>query len=276
MDFHLDRRLRLKTKEEIEHPGLHEWAIVEFDEHGDPVGRDFIPWRWSLHFHGTEIVLADRVGFDHEGDEGHIFKHSGSSTIQVRLKPLSTRDGKIWGREPSYSMFGCDRYVSDFTLRVVAAVDGLAEGSSAWASVSYTSEIDFRQETESDAVQFTLVLPQTSYDRLVWNLARGLVDEVALAVSWVDGFYSDWSPGISTDLIKILAGDEHVVEGAKQDSLPRVGNVGKAELTFAARRQLRQPTAAFTSSQSSARSDDDEEAVGDRPPAFRWPGRRRQ
>jgi hypothetical protein len=178
----------------------------------------------------------------------------------------------LWGKEPNYQIFGTDRYLRDFQLRIEPARDGTSPGCTAWASASYSSEVDFRTETQSDCLQFTMTLEQGAFDRYVWNLAQGLVDEVALSVGSVDGFYSDWSPGITTDLIKILAGQEHVVEGADDVDLPRIGHVGEVDLAFVTRRQLRQPEDEYMSAQEASEREEREEAPeGVRKSRTLWP-----
>lgn len=275
MDFHLDRRLRLKAGDEIEHKGLYQQAVIEIDEAGRQVGRDFIPWHWTLSFHGTEVSMADRVGYETANDIGRAhpeMKRTGGSSIMVKLRPLSTREGKLWGREPTYHMFGTDRVVRDFVLRIAPAKDGDVEGCSAWASVSYSSEMDFQIVTQNDYVEFTMLLQQAAFDRYVWNIAQGLVDEVSLSVGLVDGFYSEWTPEISTEIIKVLAGSEHVIEGAEHLDLARVGKVGKAELAFVTRRPLPQPTDEYMSAQEAAEREERNEAPeGGRKSRSLWP-----
>jgi hypothetical protein len=74
------------------------------------------------------------------------------------------------------------------------------------------------------------------------KIAHGLVDEIILSVGSVAGFYSEWSPSISTRDVKVLAtGSEQKItlpRGFKFDP-PRLGHVGKAELYINRRLEFR-------------------------------------
>jgi hypothetical protein len=54
VDFHLERGLRLHT--DPEHKSLYSWAINEIDDQGQQIGRDQIPWPWTLYFCPTGYV----------------------------------------------------------------------------------------------------------------------------------------------------------------------------------------------------------------------------
>lgn len=268
MDFHFDRRLRMKTADEIEHKSLYSRAVVEIDENGGQVGLDQIPWGWTLSFLAKEIVVTDRLSFESKDGLGRDLagqQMRPTSAIRLKLCPGSSREGREWGNEPGYSMFGVDRPLTNIQLDVLPASEDQPEGCTAWGSVSYTSEIDFRSDTTDDILQFYLVVPQATYDRYVWNIAQGMADEIVFVVGHVDGFYSEWSPSITTDFIKILAGSEHVVEGEPEEGPPRLGAVGKAELYITARRAPRQID-------ENSDAEENEEA----PPrqGLRWPRRR--
>jgi hypothetical protein len=69
---------------------------------------------------------------------------------------------------------------------------------------------------------------------------RGAIDNILFSVGSVDGFYSDWSPSISTNKVKVLSGDEHKVDLPSdfQEQLPRLGRVRNAQLLLQRRLEL--------------------------------------
>ncbi len=275
MDFHLDRALKLNVS--AEHKNLYSWAIVEADDAGQQIGIDQIPWGWTLHFKATEFSVSESLRIATRdlrgGDQAD--EITKRSVIRVNLTPGHPKDDEQ-GRagEPTYRMFSTDRLIRDFRLDIVPITsDDESENCTAWGSASYTSEIDFRHETTSDLINFYLFVRQERFDRYVWNIAQGLADDMILSVGHVDGFYSEWSPSISTNEVKVLtSGEEHRVEmpGLIGFEMPRLGKVGQAEFFMNARRVIRAPDV----DSDSAQQTDDGKAGGDSRSGFRWPSRR--
>ena len=107
------------------------------------------------------------------------------------------------------------------------------EGCGAWGSVSYTTEFDFRNETTDDCIVFYLSVKPETFASYAAKTAHGLLDEMILSVGEVDGFYSEWSPSISTRDVKVLtSGKEQKVAlpAGHQFDPPRLGHVGDAAL----------------------------------------------
>lgn len=131
-------------------------------------------------------------------------------------------------------MFGTDRAITEFQLDIHSIADPTEnESCTAWGSPSYTAETDFRNETMDDCLVFYLFVKPETFARYAAKISHGAVDEIVLAVGAVDGFYSEWSPSISTRDVKVLTrGDEHKVERADNAGLepPRLGSVGDAKL----------------------------------------------
>jgi hypothetical protein len=76
------------------------------------------------------------------------------------------------------------------------------------------------------------VKPET-FARYGAKIAHGLVDEMTLNVGSVAGFYSEWSPSISTSNVKVLTrGSEQkiILSPGHQIEPPRLGHVGAAKL----------------------------------------------
>jgi hypothetical protein len=153
----------------------------------------------------------------------------------VQLRPGHPWDDERGFRETSFSMFGTDRIIKSFQLEIRPIADRAEqERCSAWGSVSYTTEIDVgRNETMDDRVIFHLLVKPDTFARYGAKIAHGLVDEMILRVKAVTGFYSEWSPAISTVKVKVLtAGEEHKVTLPTGLSFepPRLGKIGGAEL----------------------------------------------
>lgn len=246
MEFHLERAIRQKPTDEIEHKGLYSKALTELDDRGAQVGHDMIPWVWTTSFLATEFIVQDSLRYETVGmlgDEHGELQSSRRTTIQARLHPGSMREGSIFDREPTYRFFGTDRVIKDWQLHILPT------------------------ETTTDIVTFYLMVNHSLYDRYLWNIAQGLANQLALSVGHVDGFYSEWSPGISTRDIKVLAGSEHKIEDGDGTEWPRLAKVGKAEFYMNGR---------FDLSRRPPGIDEDQDVSGEEEerPSFRWPGRR--
>ena len=233
MDFHLDRRLRLHT--DPEHKNLYRWAIQEIDAQGKQIGQDQIPWVWTLHFTATSCVLGDSFDIESQFQEKEEEATPPPKVTQRQVIRVELRPGRPWDdNETSYSMFGTDRTIKSFQLEIHPISDSAKQEScSAWGSVSYTAEIDFRNETMVDCVTFYLFVKPDTFVRYGAKIAHGLVDEILLRVGAVAGFYSEWSPAISTDNIKVLTSGEEqkiILPTDLDFKPPRLGEVGSAEL----------------------------------------------
>lgn len=251
MDFHLERALRLSTQPQ--HKNLYSWAINELNDEGRPTGGDQIPWWWSLYFTATSCILRDHAENRHSlpfkfrvtsPDGGISERESGGKKEQVErgqfirmtLRPGFPRPDGGYERQTSYSMFGTDRTIQKFELCIYpSAVSGSPEEITAWGSPSYTSEIDFREETTDDCLVFNLSVTPDAFARYAEKIDYRLVDEIVLRIGYVDGFYSAWSPSISTDRVKVLTSYPEQILALPSDHQhepPRLGKVGEFALSF--------------------------------------------
>lgn len=234
MDFHIDRRVVLYQDSKFKN--LYKWSLQELDSKGNEIGPDQIPWAWSLYFTATELTFSDEVEIKEKksGDNGKRAIREEQS-ILAKLHPGDPREHC---RDPntSYSMFGTNREISNFTLQIIPLEgEDQQEECAAWGCVSYTSEIDFRNETTDDTVCFFLYVRPETFTRFARKIAASEVDKAFLRVGHVAGFYSDFSPSISADEIRVLTDHrEHVVEVPDECEIvpPRLGEVGAAALTL--------------------------------------------
>lgn len=234
MDFHIDRRVIVNQGSEFE--SLYKWSLQELDAEGKKIGADQIPWDWTLNFTATELALQDEfeIGQDYESDDTEKKTVSERHSIVAKLSPGDARDDRP-SLGTAYSMFGTDRYITNFSLRIHAITEEEEqETCSVWGCVSYTSEgADFIDETEPDAVLFYLSVRPETFARYAAMIASAEVDEAVFSVSGVAGFYSEWSPSISTTNIKVLTrGREHKVDMPDPCEIepPRLGEVKQTNL----------------------------------------------
>lgn len=151
-------------------------------------------------------------------------------SIRVKLEP-GREDGE---RRTAYSMFGTGRRIEDFQLEIhPVGKSKRDESCEAWGCVSYTTEIDFRNQTTDDCVIFYLFVSDETFAQYCNQIAGGNVDGITFSVGSVAGFYSEWSPSISTGRVKVLtAASEHDVAGVTKGDIPRLGRVGEARLSI--------------------------------------------
>jgi hypothetical protein len=245
VQFHIDRQVRLQTTSK--HSSLYAWSLAEVDEKGQQVGRDYIPWPWSIPFRATECSLLDTLEVQPPWSPD--LTATGSPEItKRRYLSAAIKPDKRNGWAPMFSMFGTDRMISNFHLQVYSTEDeSRLHKCTAWGSVSNTAEIDFRKETVPDSLYFYLFVDPLTFDRYAQRLTEGAMHEVRLDVGRVDGFYSGWSPSASTDFLKVLvAGKEHDPIGglpASDIRPPKLGRVGMFRLTVTTRATLLDPIA---------------------------------
>jgi hypothetical protein len=129
-------------------------------------------------------------------------------------------------------MFGTRRAISEFGLFIYKATEG-EDRCSLWGSISYTSELDFEDVTEQDGVQIYIHLSAEKFERLLKFVTFPRPTGAEVRLKGVAGFYSEWSPSIRTDSIKILANSQDQgLENPERLSFdpPVLGHVEEFEL----------------------------------------------
>lgn len=243
MDYHLEREIRLS--EESKYKNLYSWSLQEFNEEGEKIGSDQVPWAWSLYFTASELRHHHSIEIDRSNesdDEKNNAPVEESETIYAILHPGICRDGKWLEDDTSYSMFGTNRRVKEFGLRIHKLEDDDGkERCSLWGCVSYTTEIDFRDETTEDIVEIYLWLAPNRFNRIVELIKDRRADIVQIRLGGVSGFYSEWSPSISTNNIKILAAseDQKIIFPENCEIVPpRLGDVGEFNISITQRNMI--------------------------------------
>lgn len=251
MDFHVNRKVALN--QDSKYKALYTWSLQEHDDEGKELGSDQIPWAWSVVFTATEMALTEELKLEVEtpgfarprADEGESPEEEKitieeSNSIRAELQP-----GYFGERGARYSMFGTDRTIKSFRLWISKLADETKpERCSAWGSLSYTYELDFRNKTDDDTLQFYLQVSAARFARYVEMMRAYPANTMTLRLGMVDGLYSDWSPSISTDQIKVLTNlKDHqltVPEGCPIKP-PTLGRIGRFSIIFTTRRDIDQP-----------------------------------
>lgn len=233
MDYKLERRVAINY--ETQYDSLYKWCLNEFTEDNKKIGVDLIPWEWSFYFIGSLFKVVTSVSIECEIQE----EEKDTKTVRKKtrivgiLHPGFCRDGKNLEDDVTFSMFGTGRRIKEFQVCISQIDSNQPEFCRLTAIPSYETEIDFRDEVEDDFVGFDVGLNKERFDELVRLLESKSVDSVWLRVSRVSGFYSEWSPAISTRFAKILSNHQKI-EGVKEGSFQPevVGRVGEFELNF--------------------------------------------
>jgi len=240
MDYHLEKDIRLNTESENE--VLYSWYLQECDKDGKTIGPKQVPWAWDLIFTASELRYSTSIKLEDQNSDEESEGLKDSELITATLHSGYCSDGETLDQEVNYSMFGTDRKLNDFTLRIYKLDDDESdEGCQVYGVVSYTAEIDFYYETEDDVIEINLMLKPKRFNTIAELIKAKALDIVTLRLGYVDGFYSEWSPSIRTDSIKILAkGDEQkVIRGDDNDiSPPRLGEVMEFHLSITQRCKL--------------------------------------
>lgn len=243
---HRDLRVVLSTQSE--HEGLYSWFLREVGDKEPKYQRDQIPWNWTQYFTLVDITVSrsvatgDRYSVRDEEQPGEVIERS---FIRANLLPFDAH-GRLFRSSTEYSMFGTNRKISNIELLIYPLESGQLECCAAWGSLSHTNEIDFRDVTFEDDMGFILRLKTVQFDRLACMVNEKSIAGGSIIVHDVEGFYSDWSPSVSTNRIKVLTSDRmdqpvDLPEGCKIVP-PRLGKVGEFKLTVFDVRQFDLPS----------------------------------
>ena len=232
----LDYDLEYST--DIEHKSLYGWCLREIDQEGNQLGQDQIPWDWSLSFQAKDIHISTLVEND---APPNIFANKENTQDEEITKVAVTE--KIAGNlipkdHTAYSMLGTDRAIKDIGFSIEQSE---VQGCHIFGCPSYTTDIDFMDMTVDDFIVITLLLNKENFENVSHKIKSGKLDDITLSLSDVRGFYSEWSPSISTSKIKILGSTrDQIVNIPKGNEIdpPRLGHVGKFSLRIGAIQEL--------------------------------------
>ena len=216
---------------DIEHKSLYQWCLRQTQEDGTQVDGDLIPWFWSLKFEATEVLHSisyskEWNGLDDgDGDEKEDADDVDTSeTLHAKLIPVERLS-----LPPRYFMFGYRDAIEEISLTIRR---GSNTRCTAHGFAKYRSEIDFRYKEIPHHLGFDLRLTEDKFDRILQLMKLNTLDRFYFRVGKVDGFYSDWSPEITTNRIHALPKSclEELSLEEHADRLPILGKVRDCEI----------------------------------------------
>lgn len=232
MQRHLERSLVLNNVSEFKN--LYAWSVSEVADASARAATNQIPWAWSQYFTLFDIQLVSSVSQDRYSSlEDKAPTVVEKTHIIAKLRAGHPSDS---GGSTDYSMFGTARKIEEITLSIYPKSAAEIDVCSAFGGISYTHDADFRDETYPDYLGFTLYLREEVFAQIVSKIDQRALGGGTFRVDGVKGFYSAWSPSISTSNIKVLTSDEkeqhiQVPEGCEIVP-PRLGKVGGFDLTL--------------------------------------------
>ena len=271
LDFDVDLNVSLET--ETAYQSLYKWCLKETHENGDQVGRDLIPFRWNVFFHSTSFgiqkFISSQDTFRSDDEELEALKFKKKDVIWAKLDS-GPYDGDYWSA-PSISMIGSSRIVKKIILKISCIDDVEKETCHVWGTVAYECEIEFRKQKTEDTIQIELYLENEKFDSLFEIIRKNEIDRLSLRLSDVQGFYSDWSPTIDADSIKVLTNvKDHglQVDEEWKKRIPTLGKVGEASLTVERTLEAKMPVkSSDDDTQNWLDSDEDDDDDYDAPSA---------
>jgi len=232
MKHHLEQSLVLNTVSEFKN--LYSWSVSEVGESSARPLENQIPWGWSLYFTLFDIQLVSSISRDqYSTPAGEALAVTETTFIRAKLRPGHPSDGS---RPTDYSMFGTARKIEEISLSIYPKITAEHDDLHAFGIVSYTHDADFRDETLPDYLGFKLHIREEAFAQIASRIDQKALSGGTFRVDEVEGFYSDWSPSISTDHIKVLTSNKknQPVETPEGCEIvpPRLGKVGAFDLTL--------------------------------------------
>jgi hypothetical protein len=226
LESHLDSKIVLS--EDSKYRNLYSWFLLESGDNAVKSDRCQVPWEWTLYFTLADIILSS--SFSIESSDG---KSTTRETIEAKLVPNDARNTHFRD-DTAYSMLGTNRLIKDFRLHIREVSEGGEENCSVWGCVSYTAEVDFRDVRSDDIVIFYLWVTRERFDQYAQVIRYNAITHGLFKVGRVAGFYSEWSPAVSTSSVKVLTADKNFQPVEMPDGClidpPRLRKVGEFEL----------------------------------------------
>lgn len=227
----LDYELKVNT--ESEHESLYTWSINEVKEESKDYLRDWVNFPWDNFFTVKDITYSSHLKSELPHDDGRFDKLTVTEYLKKRKEQDFdvTTSENITGtltssRDTSFSMFGTDRFIEDFSLFIRK---GDKEDCDVWGKPQNTYELDFSYDTSPDSIQIILTLKEDRFDELKQQIINKTISTMELVIGGVDGFYSHWTPGISSHRVKVLTKD-HILDEPEGLHVSRLKHVGEWSL----------------------------------------------
>lgn len=251
MEYELERKIKLSTDSEYE--SLYKWALQEYDDKDEKVGSSQIPWSWGVDFRTDDLQYIRTIEIGKKSysnlfssddeqyedakkeDEERRAEVSDNERITGTLHPTQFRWGEWQDDYCSLSMFGTKREIKEIRLDIRVSDSEEDESCHLWGSPSYTADFDFEERTEDDILFINVIISSDRFNQIAELIRDKKTNSCMVRLSTVSGFYSEWSPAVRADRIKVLcAGSDQAVElpdGCDIDP-PRLGRVQEFSLTL--------------------------------------------
>ena len=128
-------------------------------------------------------------------------------------------------------MFGTDRIIECFSLNIRKSPEN-NNSANLQGIISYQYELDFQVHIQPDSFVISIDLDHNRFDELRSHITQNEINKFSIHLSTVDGFYSEWSPSVRTNNIKILAQQEVEIDEEIKFSPPRLGSDFEFSLYF--------------------------------------------
>lgn len=224
MEYKLVKKIEIKDNIK----DIYSWCLNEVDPKTNEKGEDLVPWASSLYFIGSTFKVANNI-FNSDWinplDDGNKDSSKFSKVIVGIFHSGYCGDGENLGDVVHYTMFGRDKKISEFKVRITC--DGDKEFFRVDGEPAYTYENDFSVNYQKDWIEFTINLRRENFEKIIDLIEMDKVGYAALTLKMVPGFYSSWSPSIRTNSIKILT-ERHKIENIEnsQQTPAVLGDLG--------------------------------------------------
>jgi hypothetical protein len=233
-----DLEYKIEVRKEEEHKTLYEWYIAEIDDEGEEVGfltNKSIPFLWTNFFRFKNLNYASSLEFDRRDDLLNKSKLKDlpevteSQVITGNFFPYEIDDN-----QPKYSMFGTDRYIEEFKIFIQKSDEPYCQ---LHGTPGFEYENDFRNHYVPDSVEITLGVSEKKFNEISEAIRNKSISSLFIQLSAVKGFYSNWSPSISTMRMKVLtrAHNLEIPKDIEKDidiELHHLGEVGEFKLNM--------------------------------------------
>lgn len=239
MEYNLDYNVKVSTNPEQNL--LHKWSIQEYEKKdNEKIGSEMFPYEGSIHFLVENIKHEYRLKLFEESKKSNTLNDENIVTSKLIETEFLVGDlVPDYSRTStgSISMFGTNRYIKNIKVWICVLQDGENPSSSSQGIVSYSynGDIDFDAGSEKDFLGFTLNIDRKYFDRLFREIQKRKDQQIGIQLTDIDGFYSEWSPSIHIDEIKVLTNIKDqgvVIPLGCEITPPRLGSVRSFQTYF--------------------------------------------
>jgi hypothetical protein len=237
MEYRLERKVKINREPEFK--SLNSWCLNEFDEKGEKIGLDWVPFSWRFWFTGTSLQLVTNLNIERDF-ETEKTKSAKSKTIYGKFYSGICVDGTNLIDEVTFSIFGTARKIKEFSVIINEVKEGNEETCIFTAFPSYVSEdAEFRKVIEDDYAGFEIYINSEKFNGIAKLIESRSIDSARLYIKYVDGVYAYWTPTIKTYSAKFLT-SEVVVDDVGETKFEgtRVNKVGEFDISFSTRVDL--------------------------------------